>query len=225
MTKDTGLAERMDESQEYFDTRMIYLAGRDRVWTAVAKYLQRYVPVDGAVLDLGAAYCSFINHIQAAEKHAVDLFPGFVEFAASDVTAHVGSCSTLGQFEAGRFDVVFASNLLEHLTRQEITSTLKEMGRVLRPGGRVILVQPNFRYCSTEYFDDYTHVTVFTHVSLTDLLSASGFCVEKVVPRFMPFSMQSCLPQWSWAVALYLRSPIRPMAKQMLIVAAVREGH
>ena len=69
------------------------------------------------------------------------------------------------------------------------------------------------------------HVTVFTHVSLTDLLSASGFCVEKVVPRFMPFSMQSCLPQWSWAVALYLRSPIRPMAKQMLIVATVREGH
>ena len=158
-------------------------------------------------------------------QHNSDLFPGFVEFAASDVTAHVGSCSTLGQFEAGRFDIVFASNLLEHLTRQEITSTLKEMGRVLRPGGRVILVQPNFRYCSTEYFDDYTHVMVFTHVSLTDLLSASGFCVEKVVPRFMPFSMQSCLPQWSWAVALYLRSPIRPMAKQMLIVATVREGH
>ena len=41
MTKDTGLAERMDESQEYFGTRMTYLAGRDRVWTAVAKYLQR----------------------------------------------------------------------------------------------------------------------------------------------------------------------------------------
>ncbi len=53
MTKDTGLAERMDESQEYFGIRMIYVARRDRVWTAVAKYLQRYVPVDGAVLDLG----------------------------------------------------------------------------------------------------------------------------------------------------------------------------
>ena len=99
------------------------------------------------------------------------------------------------------------------------------MGRGLRPGERVILVQPNFRDCSTEYVDDYTHVTVFTHVSLTDLLSASRVCVEKVVPRCMPFSMQRCLPQWSWAVALYLRSPIRPMAKQMLIVATVREGH
>ena len=53
MTKDTGLAERMDESQEYFGIRMIYLARRNRVWTAVAKYLQRYVPGDGAVLDLG----------------------------------------------------------------------------------------------------------------------------------------------------------------------------
>jgi len=41
-----------------------------------------------------------------------------------------------------------------------------------------------------------------------------------VIPRFLPLTMKSRLPRWRWAVALYLRLPVRPMAKQMLLVAA-----
>ena len=91
---------------------------------------------------------------------------------------------------------------------------------MLKPGGRLIIIQPNFRYCAREYFDDYTHVSVFSHVSLADALGAAGFYVDVVVPRFMPLTLKSRLPQWPWAVALYLRSPIRPLAKQMLLVAS-----
>ena len=58
----------------------------------------------------------------------------------------------------------------EHLDRGDLLATLGEMRRVLRGGGRLILVQPNFRLRPHEYFDDYTHVAVFTDRSLPDML-------------------------------------------------------
>ena len=194
------------------------------MWNAICRYLERYMPARGAVLDLGAGYCSFINQVQASSKHAVDVFPGFVRFAAADVKTHVGSASNLGEFSDAHFDVVFSSNMLEHLDRSEVHSTLGEVRRVLKPGGRLLIIQPNYRYCSREYFDDYTHKFVFSHVSLADLVAAEGFHVEAVIPRFLPLTMKSRFPQWRWAVALYLRLPVRPLARQMLLVASRPTG-
>ena len=83
----------------------------------------------------------------------------------------------------------------------------------------MILIQPNYYYCYRNYFDDYTHCRVFTHVSLPDFLAARGFEIERVTPRFLPFSMKSRLPRWSFLIWLYLRLPWRPLARQMLVIA------
>lgn len=208
----------------YYRTRFEPTPARDRVWPVICRYLERYLPPGGAVLDLGAGYCSFINHVRAADKHALDIYPGFVAHAAPDVATHVAPCWTLERFPEGRFDGVFASNLLEHLTREQVAATLREVRRVLKPAGRFLLLQPNFRYCPTEYFDDYTHRLVFTHVSLTDVVAAAGFRIERVEPRFLPLTFKSRWPARSWLVALYLRSPYRPFAKQMLVVASRPPG-
>jgi hypothetical protein len=53
------------------------------------------------------------------------------------------------------------------------------------------VIQPNFRYAYREYFDDYTHVAIFTHVSLCDVFRASGFDIVDVKPRFLPLSIKS----------------------------------
>jgi SAM-dependent methyltransferase len=57
----------------------------------------------------------------------------------------VGDCLELGKSEDGSFDVVFASNLLEHPYREASNRLLTDAKRVLRPGGRLILVQSNVR--------------------------------------------------------------------------------
>jgi SAM-dependent methyltransferase len=206
----------------YFASRFTPDPARDRVWGAICRYLQRYVPEDGTVLDLGAGYCSFVNHIRAATRHALDASPELPRHAGEGVQAHVARCEDLSAFPTGSLDAVFASNLLEHLEWPSIERTLDEVRRALKPNGRVILLQPNFRYCAGTYFDDYTHRTIFTHVGLADLLASRGFAVERVVPRFLPFSFKSRGPKWGFLVALYLRLPFRPLARQMLIVASAR---
>lgn len=203
----------------YYQSRYSWTAGRDRAWQAISRYLQRYIPKDGTVLDLGAGYCSFINHIHAGNKQALDIYPGYAQYAHSNVKTHVGTCTDLSQFEPRSFDVVFASNLLEHLTREATQDVLREAHRILKPGGRLIVLQPNYRYASRHYFDDQTHIQIFTHDSLSTLLTENGFHVDKIEARFLPFSFKSHWPTWSWLVSLYLNLPFHPFAQQMLIVA------
>jgi SAM-dependent methyltransferase len=203
----------------YFTSRYTPDPARDRVWGAICRYLQRYVPEDGVVLDLGAGYCSFVNHIRAATRHALDASPELPRHAGEGVVPHVGRCEDLSAFGDGALDAVFASNLLEHLEWPSIERTLDEVRRALKPSGRLILLQPNFRYCAATYFDDYTHRTIFTHVGLADLLASRGLAVERVTPRFLPFSFKSRGPKWGFLVALYLRLPWRPLARQMLVIA------
>ncbi len=209
-------------SYAYFSSRLAPEPAREGLWRVLCQYLQKEVAADSKVLELGGGYCGFINNIKASEKHVVDLYPEIRSLAAKDVIAHVHSCASLDEFAGGAFDVVFASNLFEHLTEQEMDASLSEARRVLRDGGSLIVIQPNFKYCMAQYFDDYTHRRVFTHTGLCDLLQASGFSVRKVVARFLPFSIRSRRPQWPWLLKLYLRSPWRPFAGQMYIVAAKR---
>jgi len=57
---------------------------------------------------------------------------------------------------------------------------------------------------------------------LADLLAAHGWEVTEVQPRFLPLTVKSRLPVWPLLIAAYLRSPIKPMGKQMLVVARPR---
>jgi SAM-dependent methyltransferase len=211
---------RIDPHGEaYFSSRYSWDSGRNRVWQAIGGYLQRWIPLHGAVLDLGAGYCAFINNIRASEKQALDIYPGFTRYANSEVKTHVGTCTDLSRFESKHFDVVFASNLLEHLTRDAAQDVLREARRILKPEGCLILVQPNFYYAYRNYFDDPTHLQIYTHLGLAEFLITHGYRVEKMEPRFVPFSFKSHWPTWGWLAVLYLRLPFRPFAKQMMFVA------
>ena len=210
--------------EKYFSSRYAPIEQRDHVWKSICGHLQRHVPLSGVVLDLGAGYCSFINNIGAAEKHALDIFPGFSKFAAADVEARVGDCGDLSAYAAEKFDVVFASNLLEHLTREATHDLLQEVRRVLKPAGRLILLQPNFRHAFRSYFDDYTHVQIFTHVGLADLLTLerlprgkSGAAVSSAVVQ-KPFADVGMARETLFAFAV-------PPVRRPDAVARRRRGH
>ena len=206
-------------SEGYFATRLTPDPARSEVWRHLAAYLQRWVDPAGGLLDLAAGYADFTRHVGAGRKVAIDLNPDLVSFAGPEVEAIVGDATDLSGFDDGEFATVFASNFIEHLDHAAIDALLAEIRRVLRPGGRLVLVQPNFRLAPRRYFDDYTHRTIWTDQSLADLVTAAGLPVEHVEARFLPLTMKSRLSFGHRLVPLYLRLHWRPLAGQMLVVA------
>ena len=191
------------------------------VWKAVAHHLAPNVPKDSHVLELGAGYCHWINNVDAARRVAVDVWPDVKTHAARGVEPLVLDIAEgLKSLTDSSFDVVMASNLLEHFSPDVAATVVQTVGRLLRPAGRLILIQPNFRYSWRSYFDDYTHRSIFTDVSLPALLRSAGFNILTVKPRFVPYTLQgTSIPVTTWLVKAYLLSPFKPAAGQMLVIA------
>jgi len=207
----------------YYETRFTYDKNREKVWKIICEYLSKEISENSIVLDLGAGYCNFINNIKAKKKYAVDNYEEFKINANKDVKAVVCNSYDLNLFQNDFFEVVFSSNMLEHLTLDKIVTTIKEIYRILKKGGILILILPNWTYSYKNYYDDYTHITPLTHIGICDLLKTEGFNIKKCIPKFLPFSFKSRLPKIPFLVWLYLRLPFKPFAKQMLIIAEKNE--
>lgn len=204
----------------YHETRFEFDARRDLLWkTLCESYFSRLIEPDFHVLDLGAGYAHFINHIECKTRTAVDLWEMLPKFAGPGVEAHVGPVTDLSFLRDESVDFAFASNVFEHLTQSELGLVLEQLGRKLSRRGTLNILQPNYKFCYRDYFDDYTHVAVYSHVSLCDFLRVNGFKILLCVPAFLPFSIKSRLPVSASLIRLYLKLPWKPLAKQMFIRA------
>ena len=76
------------------------------------------------------------------------------------------------------FDIVYSKSFLEHLYYPEIFA--KETFRILKPGGLFLSLVPDWETEYKIFFDDYTHRTPFTKVSLCDFYQIYGFDKTKV---------------------------------------------
>ena len=76
-------------------------------------------------------------------------------------------------FPDDAFDVVFHKSLLEHLENPE--PLMDETLRVLKPGGRLIVLVPEWISQMGIYYDDHTHRRPYTVVGLRDLMVICGF--------------------------------------------------
>ena len=200
------------------------LPQRDAVWKVLCRqWFARYVPRDARVLEVAGGYCEFINNIEAAERVTIDLNPDTRMRAAPEVTVHEIAAERLAEvLPPSYFDVVFMSNFLEHCkSREAMLNVLRSVGVVLRPGGRLLVLGPNFRYCYREYFDYFDHRLPLTEKAVVEALQLAGLKIETVMPRTLPFTFRSNLPRWPWLVHLYLRLPIlwRLFGAQFFVVA------
>ncbi len=205
--------------EAYHQVRFTYDARRAAPWRAIARYLQPWVDANANLLELGAGYGEFVRSIQAAHKWAVDQNPALAEHWGEAVTPLIQHALKPLPLASGTMSTVFASNFFEHFTLEEGREILSEAARVLRSGGRLIVVQPNFRLEPRRYFDDYTHKTIYTDRGFQDFLKSEGWRIAHAEPRFVPFTMKSRLPTAEGLVRLYLASPVRPMAGQFLVIA------
>lgn len=195
---------------------------RNSMWRILCRsFFQKYVDARATVVEVGAGHCEFINHIEAGRKIAVDLSTDTAHYAAPDVEVVTSASTDLSAIGSGTADVAFASNFFEHLSRPDILSTLRELKRVLRPDGRLLILQPNIRYCYRDYWMFFDHITPLDERSVVEALEMSGFTPVQVISRFLPFTTKSALPKSLLLLRIYLALPIlwRFLGAQSFIVA------
>jgi Methyltransferase domain len=182
-------------------------ARKQGLWRILCRaFFQKYVKPDDVVLDLGAGYCEFINHIRCRTKYAVDLNPDTKTSASPDVHVLSTMSSRLDMLGDGSVDVVFASNFFEHLpNKQEFLATLGELRRILRPGtGRLLILQPNIRLLHGAYWDFFDHHLALTDRSLVEAVRMVGLEPVEIRVRFLPYTTKSRFPQHALLVRAYL---------------------
>ncbi|MGH7345700.1 MAG: methyltransferase domain-containing protein [Candidatus Rokuibacteriota bacterium] len=197
------------------------------MWQTLCEhFFSRFVRSSDTVVDVGAGYCEFINHIRAARKIAIDLNPDVKKFAMPGIEILNEPCTRLGSLDSNFADVVFMSNFLEHLASKDLVfAALAEAKRILKPGGKVMILQPNIRFLAGAYWDFFDHLTPLTDRSLAEALENLDMRIDVLIPRFLPYTTKSRLPQGSIFVRLYLAIPLawRFLGKQAFVVATKRD--
>lgn len=199
-------------------------ASRTEVWEQIAAFIHGELGSPARVLDPAAGRGEFINASPSGERWAVDA-------VAYDEGTHEAGVKVLvsdifdADLPVDHFDGIWVSNFLEHLLSQEsVAAFLERMHSVTRPGGRIAIMGPNFRYCADQYFDMADHTVVLTHLGVAEHLYAAGYEPIRVVPRFLPYSFTGRLPPSRALTKRYLKTPLAwpVLGKQFLVIGERR---
>lgn len=204
---------RFDESE---------LPEKNRIWRVLcANFFARYITDQDNVLDLACGFGEFINNIRARSKTGVDINPDSSTMLDESVRFITERSDAISEVADASVDVVFTSNLLEPLeTRTALLQTLDEVRRVLRPGGRFLIMGPKIRFGHDRYWDFLDHHLPLSQANLEEAFAVSGFEMAESIPRFLPYSTRSSLPTSSWLIKMYIRLPLawKFIGKQFFVI-------
>ena len=147
--------------------------------------VKQSLPTDrmAAILDIG---CGFGHFLRALRESGYETLTG-VDISA-DAVAH---CRTQGlpvfaiedlrafcRNAPRRYQFVMMSHVLEHIDKDSIIATLRDIREyLLADGGLLCVMVPNAQSATGCYwaYEDFTHTTLFTGGSLIHVLAAAGF--------------------------------------------------
>lgn len=128
------------------------------------------VPAGSRVLDAGAGSQPYRDLFAHCTYEAADFEKVDKPYAQSTYVCDLGAIPV----EDGRFDAVAFNQVMEHLP--EPLRALKELHRVLKPGGRMICTAPLFYEEHEQPYDFYR----YTQFGFRHLFESAGFKVERL---------------------------------------------
>ncbi len=123
------------------------------------------------LLDIGCGQSPFLPFFCESEVRTVN-----IDMSPHDTVDVVTDISKKLPFKDGVFDIVFMSNVMEHIPNPDLL--MKESCRVLKTGGYLINIVPFFINLHSEPHDFFR----YTHYMLEKLLVEVGFDVVEIEP-------------------------------------------
>ena len=193
---------------------------KDATWALVTRWIESKLGNPKSVLDPAAGRGEFIISSRAAERWACDLSDQRTSWPTG-ITTRFGDIYKVDLPEK-YFDLIFVSNFLEHLaTPDDVYKYLMQLRKSLKPGGKLAIMGPNFRFSANEYYDFADHLLPLSDRTVEEHLAAADLQHQLTISRFLPLSFRSQRFSNPWLVKLYLAVPIfwRLFGRQFFIVA------
>ena len=164
---------------------LLHPGGRDELDSA-AMYL-RAPRAAAKVLDVGCGSGVLLARMKALgwDAAGVELDPGGVEAArARGVAVHQGQLAD-AKFPDNHFDAVHSAHVIEHV--YDPVALIKECFRILKPGGRLVIITPNTASWGHRKFgrswlnlDPPRHLILFNARTLRVAAEKQGFVIERL---------------------------------------------
>jgi 2-polyprenyl-3-methyl-5-hydroxy-6-metoxy-1,4-benzoquinol methylase len=202
-----------------FDEREV--SAKDAVWREIVRFLQRYIDPDLPLLDVACDRGHFVRWARATERWATDIRDVRSSLPADVKFVQASGLDLEGVLPTGHFGTVFMSNYLEHLDSSDaVIDQLRVARELARPGGRVIVLQPNIRLVGPRYWDFIDHRVALTDRSLLEAAELANLRTVDLITRFLPYSTKGRLPSDPRLVRAYLacRPAWRILGRQTLYV-------
>lgn len=158
----------------------------------IPKYLLEILPEnkDASILDIGCGFGSLIRELKKngySSAKGVDLSDQAIDYCLKQgYDVQKSSIAEYAEASKHKFDFIVMSHVLEHLKKDEIVNTLKQIrGNMLKESGKLCLMVPNAQSNTGSYwaYEDFTHTTLFTSGSLLYVLKAAGYKNIKFLDR------------------------------------------
>jgi cyclopropane fatty-acyl-phospholipid synthase-like methyltransferase len=161
-----------------------FLGGDKDVQRIQRKYAAMFQPTE-RVLDLGCGNGVFLGLLRERSVHGIgiDSFPQCIE-ACRKKGLEAQQADLLKYVEGAHeeYDGIFCSHIIEHLAPETVLMLFAHSRRILRPGGRIIIVTPNTRdidVITERFWLDISHVRPYPIPLLEKMLEHAGFSIER----------------------------------------------
>jgi SAM-dependent methyltransferase len=177
-----------------------YLGRRRIIASLVAKISQTLNKPNPSILDVGCGTGANLKMLAAYGKaEGVDISTQAVDFCRQRGldSVKLGAIEHL-PYDDGSFDLVTALDVIEHL--DDDVEGLREIRRVLRPEGRVLLFVPAFMFLWGVQDDVSNHRRRYTLSTLLKTVDAAGFATEWAsyanISFFLPVLVVRSVMRW-----------------------------
>lgn len=182
------------------ETHWWYLGRRRIIQSLVEKISPTLNTPHPRILDVGCGTGANLKMLaQYGRAEGVDISPQAVDFCHERGlnSVQLGAIEDL-PYESRSFELVTALDVVEHL--DDDVAGLREMRRVLRPNGRLLLFVPAFMFLWGVQDDVSNHRRRYTLPGLLKAVEAAGFAVEwssyANVSFFLPVLVVRSVMRW-----------------------------